>query len=513
MIVKPLFRKLLLRLRDPLRVLGLIPQAKMIQYKGTALTVVPFEDDVVKVLRNMDIKNVPYPIEHYYDFPIRPGWTPMAHQIETAGFLSQHSRAYCLNDLGTAKTLSALWAYDYLRKEGKVKRVLVVSPLSTVERTWGDEIFTHLPHLSFEVLHGSKDKRIKLLANKPDVAIINHHGAKVIMKHLMRERFDVIIIDELSQAARNARSDMWKAINAIVQGRPYAWGMTGTPIPNSPMDAWAQCKLITPHTVPAYATHFRTKVMTQVTTYKWLPKPDALNTVYAAMQPGIRFKRDQVIDLPPTMYETRECKLTPEQSKAYKEMWDKSYTEEKGQGITAANEATRVNKLMQICCGVAIGDEHRVVFPPKPRLLELLQTIEEADAKVIVFVPFRGPLELIKHVVSKRYATEVIHGGVSKTKRDQVFHDFQNRPEPRVLVAQPAAMSHGLTLTEANVIVWFAPPNSAETYQQANGRITRPGQKRSQLIVHLQGTALERRVYKRLQDRTSMQGVLLDMFS
>jgi len=511
MIVKPQFRKLLMRLRDPLRVVGFVPQAKVVQYRGRALTVVPFEIDVVKVLRNLGIEP-PSPIEHYYDWPIRPGWTPMRHQIATAAFLSEHTRAYCLNDLGTAKTLSALWAFDYLRQEGKVQRALVVAPLSTCERTWGDEVFAHFPHLSFAVLHGTKKKRLQLLDTDPQVAIINHDGIKTISKHLVRRQYDVVIIDELSQAARNVGTDRWKALNSLVHGRPYAWGLTGTPIPNSPMDAWAQCRLLTPNSVPGYASHFRSKVMNQVTTYKWVPKPDAVDTVFAAMQPGIRFKRTDVIDLPPVMYEERECDLTPDQKRAYKEMWDRSYTEHKGEGISAANEGVRVTKLVQICCGAAIGDDTQVTFPPKPRLLTLLQTVEEAPAKVIVFVPYRAPLELINHVLSKRYSTAVIHGGITKTARDLIFHKFQKEPDPRVLVAQPAAMSHGLTLTEANIIVWFAPPNNAETYQQANGRISRPSQKRNQLIIHLHGTRLERRMFERLKEKATLQGVLLDMF-
>lgn len=511
MIVKPQFRKLLLKLRDPLRVLGFVPQAKTLQYRGHTLTVVPFEMDIVRVLRNLGI-DAPSPIEHYYSWPIRPGWTPMAHQVQTAAFLSEHTRAYCLNDLGTAKTLSALWAYDYLRQEGKVRRALVVCPLSTVERTWGDEIFIHLPHIRFAVLHGTKKKRLQLLEEKADIDVINHDGIKTIGKRLIREQYDLVIVDELSQAARNSQSDRWKMLRDILYGRPYAWGMTGTPIPNSPLDAWAQCRLLTPHTVPAYVSHFRSKTMNQVTQYKWLPKPDALDTVFAAMQPGIRFKRSDVLDLPPVMYESRDCELTPEQKRAYKEMWARSYTEYQGGRVSAANEGVLRTKLVQICCGVAIGDESRVVFPPKPRLMELLRTIEETEAKVIVFVPFRGPLDLVAHVLRKRYSVAVIHGGVSKTTRDSAFHEFQNRADPRVLVAQPAAMSHGLTLTEANVVVWFAPPNNAETYQQANGRITRPGQKRDQLIVHLQGTALERQMYKRLSEKGSLQGLLLDMF-
>jgi SNF2 family DNA or RNA helicase len=79
-----------------------------------------------------------------------------------------------------------------------------------------------------------------------------------------------------------------------------------------------------------------------------------------------------------------------------------------------------------------------------------------------------------------------------------------------VLVAQPAAMSHGLTLTAASTIVWYAPVTSHDVYQQANARITRPGQKLTQFIVHLEGTEVERRIYKRLQGKEKMQGLLLE---
>ena len=81
----------------------------------------------------------------------------------------------------------------------------------------------------------------------------------------------------------------------------------------------------------------------------------------------------------------------------------------------------------------------------------------------------------------------------------------------RVLVAQPGAMSHGLTLTAANTIVWFAPITSNETYLQANARITRPGQKVNQLIVMIEGTVMERRYYQRLKDKQKVQGLFIEM--
>ena len=80
-----------------------------------------------------------------------------------------------------------------------------------------------------------------------------------------------------------------------------------------------------------------------------------------------------------------------------------------------------------------------------------------------------------------------------------------------MLVANASTMSHGLTLTAATTIIWYAPVHSNEVYEQACARVRRPGQTRTTVIAHIAGSDIERRVYKRLQDKQSMQGVLLDM--
>lgn len=505
-------KKLLLNLRNPEKVTNIVPTSGTIEYQGRTITVVPHRTAECKLLRNLGF-DPPDPIDHYYSWPIQQSWRPLEHQKRTARLLTRHHRVYCLNDMGTMKTLSALWAFDYLRQEGAVKKALVVAPLSTVERTWADEIFFNLPHLKFSVLHGSRSKRLELLRQSNDVCIINHDGVKVILDDLIKMPFDLILIDELSQAARNAGTDRWKAYYKLCKNRPILWGMTGTPVPNEPTDAWAQCRLITPETVPQYYSRFREATMVQVSGYKWRPKPEALKIVYDAMQPAIRYSRDECVSLPPVVYETREAALTTLQAKMYKEMFDKLATELNGTEINAVNEGVKAMKLIQITSGAAYGaDEATILCPPKHRLLALKEIVEEAASKVIVFVPFRAALEQIADIFSKGFSAGKIHGGVSKTERDDIFTGFQRGDKYQLLVAQPAAMSHGLTLTAASVIVWFAPITSAETYEQANARITRPGQKHSQLIVNLQGTPLEREMYNRLKTKTNMQGVLLDMF-
>jgi hypothetical protein len=94
------------------------------------------------------------------------------------------------------------------------------------------------------------------------------------------------------------------------------WGLTGTPTPNAPTDAWAQCKLISPTRVPKYWGAFRDQVMKQQGPFKWVPRDSALEITKQAMQPSIRFSREDCIDLPPTMYQTREVALTHEQKNA-----------------------------------------------------------------------------------------------------------------------------------------------------------------------------------------------------
>lgn len=421
----------------------------------------------------------------------------------------------------SGKTVSVLWAFDYLRKQGRVRKMLIISPLSTLERTWGDEIFRHMVDYQFAVLHGSREKRHKLLDQDFDIYIINHDGIKskeTLDKIMAKRDIDLVVVDEIA-SFRNSSTERWKYLNRLVNGdakagilpMEWVWGLTGTPTPNEPTDAWAQCRLINPSKVPKFFSHFRDSVMQKRTQFKWEARRNAINIVSEAMQPSVRFAREDCIDLPPTTYMTRQVDLTPEQRKAYKEMLNKLTTEVGSGQITAVNEAVKLNKLIQILCGAAYTEDGTVEIPAGPRIELVREVIEQAEAKVIVFVPLTGALNMLANELRKDYTVEVVHGGVSKTERDRIFGDFQKGKDLRVLVANPAAMQHGLTLTAANTIVWFAPTTSNEVWLQANARIVRPGQKLNTLIVQVEASDIERKMYERLQHKDKMQGLLLEM--
>jgi SNF2 family DNA or RNA helicase len=370
-------------------------------------------------------------------------------------------------------------------------------------------------HLSAVSLHGSAEKRRKLLDQDHDIYIVNHHGVKTIMSELCeRTDIDVVIIDELA-IYRNKSTELWKSARAVTLNRKFVWGLTGSPTPREPADAWAQIMLITPNRTTKYYKQFRELTMNQVSQFRWLPKRNANDIVYEQMQPAVRYNRSDCVDLPPTTYTTLEAELEKEQKVAYVQLRDNCFMQLTEGKATAANEGVLVSKLLQISCGFLYTEDHKVGNIPNTKRMEVLcDTIDQTKNKVIVFTPFVESVDRIHaDLLGKGYDVVKVYGDTPKAQRDEIFRLFQHSSSHRVIVAHPQCMAHGLTLTAADTIVWFCPPMSLEIYEQANARITRPGQKHNTLIVHLESTPMERKIYTRLRNRAAVQGALLELFA
>ena len=444
------------------------------------------------------------------------GKKPWAIQRTTTALLAKSPRAYVLNEFGTGKTRSVIWAADYLKKTQNIGPVLVSAPLSTLSPVWESEIFKLDPRARVQILHGSKKERLDRLASEADWYIINHHGLSLIETALIAKGFSVFVIDELA-VLRNSRTLWWRAAQKIIYSGSnikYVWGLTGSPTPKAPTDAWAQIKLLTPGNTTRSFTRFRDLTMQQITQFRWVRKPGAKDLIHQQMQPSVRFSLNDVTELPVTTYRSYRIDLEPLASQAYKLMLDKlRMMTEKGT-VTAANEGILQSKLLQVACGFIYTDDKGVLrLPVQTRLDALLSIVESTQRKFIVFVPFVHALEgVAEHLIKAGEDIAVVHGGTPVGHRNKVFRGFQEKESPRGIVAHPGCMAHGLTLTAANTIIWYSPTNSFETYEQANARIVRPGQTSRTLIAHLVGTSVERAVYSRLQDRKSFQGLLLDLF-
>jgi SNF2 family DNA or RNA helicase len=509
MLVLPDKKAIILKLSDPTKITSIIPTAKEIEVRGARLVAVPHRFEETKVLRNLGFQ-VPAPILYQYDWPGR--FTPYDHQRMTAAFLTMHHKGIVLNQIGTGKTNSALWAADYLMKNKKIRKCLIVSPLSTLERVWGDAIFTGFPNRLFTVLHGAAERRKRLLRNNVDFYIINHDGLSVILNDC-RGMFDLVIVDEAA-VLRNPSTARYKAVKKVMEGNPTArlWLMTGTPTPNEPTDAWALAKLVESPMLTKGYTAFRDEVMMRVGQWRYLPRPNSPEIVSNVLTPSVLYTREECLDLPDTVFHAREAAMTKEQQAHFDKMIKHFVVETQQNTITAVNEAVKLQKLIQIACGVAYDDlGNHVELDCSPRVQLVKDIIEEVEGKVIVFVPLTGTLNLLERELSKIYTVGVVNGAVSATKRNQIFHDFQHTSDPRILIAHPATMAHGLTLTAASTIVWYGPVNSNEIYTQANGRIERIGKRHAANVFHIEATRIERAVYERLKNKQTLQGVLLDM--
>ena len=455
---------------------------------------------------------VPSPMLRDYKWTGR--LTPFEHQKKTASFLSLHRRAFCFNEQGTGKTASVIWTADYLMKKGLVKRVLVLCPLSIMKSAWQRDLFTFAMHRSVGVAHGTPTQRSKVIQSGVEFVIINFDGVGVVKDEIAAGGFDLIVVDE-ANAYKNPQTNRWKILRDIVNGTdPRLWMLTGTPAAQSPVDAYGLAKLVNPAGCPSYFGQFRSAVMTKVTQFKWSPKPNAPEIVHKLLQPAIRFEKKDCLDLPEVTHVDREAPLTPQQMKYYKMLRDQMLMEAAGEEVSAVNAATKLNKLLQISGGAVYTDTGEVVeFDVSNRLNAVMEVIEEAAHKVLVFIPFTHTIELLRERLEKAgVSCGIINGSVSVNKRADLVQTFQTQKHPQVLLIQPQAASHGLTLTAADTIIWYAPVTSVETYLQANARINRPGQKNAMTIVHIKGSPVEDRLYTMLQGNIDNHEKLIDLY-
>jgi hypothetical protein len=293
------------------------------------------------------------------------------------------------------------------------------------------------------------------------------------------------------------------------------WMMTGTPASQSPVDAYGLAKLVNPTGVPKFATAWRDKVMNKITKFKWAPKINAQQDVYDALQPAIRYTKEECTDLPPVLTETREVPLTPQQVKYYRMLKERMLVQAAGETISAVNAAAGVSKLLQISAGAAYTDDKEVVeFDCAPRLNVLLEVLEETSRKVIIFAPFRHSIETISTFLQRHNVDcEVVHGDVGVNKRTDIFKRFQTTDKPRVLVIQPQAASHGVTLTAADTVIFYGPVMSVETYLQCIARADRIGQTSTNVtVIHLQGSEIEKRMFAQLEKRVEGHDLLLSLY-
>lgn len=457
-----------------------------------------------------------------------PGqFRPMLHQKRVVNFLTTNRRGFCLAGMGTGKTAAAIWSVDYLRTLGMSNRVLVVCPKSIMHSAWEDDLRAILPDDQYQILTGSRNVRAQMLKSNARWFIINFDGIKVVMDDLLAMGIEHVIIDE-STAFKTISTARWKAMRKLVPPSVWCWGMTGTPYPQGPEDAYGQSKLVSPENAPRTLTHWRMETMYRINRNIYKPKPDWQAKAADIMQPCIYISKEEAaLNLPPKVEQFWEVAQTEDQKRRLKELRKNFVAQiDEGLQITAANAAVLYGKVQQVFCGHVKADNGNVVHLDNgPREAEMLNIIErtrnEADlsvangkpvGKTLVFVPYKAAGEHLQRVIKNAgYSVEYICGDTSGSDRADILRRFQTMADPQVIVANPRTFSHGITATAASSIVWFSAPSSTETFLQANDRIDRPGQTQHMNVFYLYAEDKERQYYVNLLNNNENQNIALQM--
>lgn len=507
-------KSLILAAPDPLMIRDMIPRSKLLPDDRFTVAV-KHTIDATRVLRNLGC-DVPAPIISQYGWPGK--YSPMVHQYTIADFCTMNRKLFNLSDPGVGKTASSLWAADWLMATKRVRKCLIVAPLSTLERVWLSDIFDVLMHRKAVVVHGSVEKRLSLLETDCDFYIINHDGLSIrqVREHLAkRADIDLIIVDEASMF-RNASTRKYRDLKSLVREDQRLWLLTGTPCPNEPTDAWALAKLVQPTKVTRTFGQFRRLTMTQVSQFKWAPRPNAYTLAYEALQPAVRFRKGDCLDLPPVVTLNRQAALSAEQRDAVQTMKKYMQTVAGTTTITAVNAADQINKMRQLLCGVVkdpFGTDGYLTLDYAPRRQVLMECVQEAAAKVLIIVPFKGIIRTLEEELSKTYTVGVLNGDVSIRQRDLIIRNFKDTAEPHILLCHPKVMSHGLNLTEADMLIFYAPIYSNDEFQQVTERFNRAGQTRSMTIYRIGAHPLEWEIYRLVDGRKITQDAVLSLYN
>ena len=241
-------KALLITTKYPERITNAITKSKVIKKDNEfSKVLVHWDFEEAKTLKELRFKNVPSPMERDYEWggPFKP----MEHQKVTASFLSITKRGFCFNEQGTGKTASSIWASDYLMKLGKIKRVLVVCPLSIIHSAWQADLFKFALHRTVNVAYGTREKRKDIINSDAEYVIINYDGIEIVEQDIKEAGFDLIIIDE-ANAYKSISTKRWKSMQRLISSNTWLWLMTGTPAAQSPVDAFGLGKLCVPDRCP-----------------------------------------------------------------------------------------------------------------------------------------------------------------------------------------------------------------------------------------------------------------------
>ena len=217
----------------------------------------------------------------------------------------------------------------------------------------------------------------------------------------------------------------------------------------------------------------------------WVERPNANEILLDLLSPAIAFRTEDVLDLPDCPIVDVCVDMTKEERDSLNLMKRKMIMQFYDKEDIIANRMVLEGKLEQMNCGVVYDSDRngQVILPDVYNkvikfVITRLQSLE-SDRGLVIASRYNHILNVIYSVcetILGEGSVNFIHGGVSSKLRTQYVKDFRSL-KTRVLLANTACLSHGVTLVEAKEMILLDTPQYAEPYIQVKGRVHRRGQK------------------------------------
>ena len=455
---------------------------------------------------------------------------PYAHQLTALEkSWNKENFAYFM-EMGTGKTKVLIDNLAMLYDKGKINGALIVAPKGVVKTWYEQELPTHLPnHIeNVTVLWQSnitkkQQEKLEMLFEIETAfhilvmnveALSTEKGVNFAKKFIDSHK-TLMAVDE-STTIKTPTAQRTKNIILLGKQAKYKRIMTGSPITKNPLDLYTQCEFLDPWLLDfasyysfrnRYAEmktmHVRGRSIQVVKEFRHLG--ELSDTV---KQFSYRVLKEDCLDLPPKNFIKRHITLTLEQQKVYKQMKEHALAILNGKTTTTMTVLTQLMRLHQITCGHFTADDGSVQSVKSNRMSELMSILEEIDGKAIIWANYQRDIENIVNDITKKYGPESVvdyYGLTPQEDRQDNIRKFQNDPECRFLIGTPQTGGYGITLTQANTVIYYSKGYDLEKRLQSEDRAHRIGQKKTVTYIDLIcEDTIDEKIVKALRDKINI---------
>lgn len=441
----------------------------------------------------------------------------------------------------TGKTKVTLDEAAYLWLKGDIDALVIIAP-SGVHSNWvRDEIPLHLsddvprkvieyysskarqklwPEKVRRTLHLPKADHLLILAI--NIEAITTEKGKALLTQVLKSRRTMMVIDE-STDIKTPNAKRRKTAKSLGKLASYRRILSGFPDPEGPLDMFAQLNFLSPSIVGNRFVEYKARygVYEQVYYHGRDSKPVPKLTGFQNLDEltakiakhSYRVRRDECMDLPPKVYTKRYIDMSVEQWRMYEELkqeWATHFKED-GEEVTAELSIVRQGRLQQIASGYVPTDNPEAQEPirripgPNPRFDMLKRVVEEQEGSMIIWCRWKMDIDLIVDYLGEEQCYRY-DGEVKREPREVAKAGFQ-LGDRRIMVANPAAASRGLTWSIAETVVYFSHYWGLEMRVQSEDRAIG---KHQVLYVDLLATdTVDERIVRRLREKNAVARPLL----